>query len=501
MSGSFKTARRAAAQHGAMSHPAPLDAPRPGRMPADPPARPPGPPTPWWGLGCMRAMKADYLGFVTRVQRTHGDITHMKLVTEHAYDLADPDCIRQVLVDQHEQLVRWQRGPEVFAELVGQNVLVTEGATWQRQRRMLQPGFSPRRVAGYGRLMVAAARRALDAAVPPGARQAVVDMDALFTQLTMDVILRTLFGTAASAQASAEAAWAVKTANETGMREMFWPVTLPDWLPLPGKAAKRRAIAILHGLVRQHIAARHAVLAGAPATGSTADADTGSDLLAMLLAVRDEQGAGLAPQELMDQCLVIFTAGHDTTASALLWWSGLMAHHPDAAARARAEVDGLLAGRDPTADDLPQLPWLTATLKEALRLYPPVGALMTRRTRAPVQAGPYTLPAGALVRVSPWVVQRDARWYPAPETYRPERFLPVHLGGDAPPPRGAWLPFGTGPRVCIGQHFAMLEMTLVAAMLLQRHRLAPLPGDRLGAPEMQVTLRPAGGLRLQLARR
>ncbi|MEK8051693.1 cytochrome P450 [Ideonella sp. DXS22W] len=459
---------------------------------APPAARPPGPPTPWWGLGTMRAMRADYLGFVTRLQRQHGDVTFMQLVHEQAYDLFAPELIRQVLVDQHEQLQRWERGPEVFAELVGQNVLVTEGATWQRQRRMLQPGFTPRRVAGYGRLMVDAARHALDMAVMPGADRADVDMDALFTRLTMDVILRTLFGAAATARESADAAWAVKTANATAMREMFWPVTLPDWLPLPGKADKRRAIDILHSLVRRHIARRQA----APADPAPAD-----DLLAMLLAVRDDHGAGLDPQELMDQCLVTFTAGHDTTASALLWWSAMLAHHPEAAARAQAEVDALLAGRDPTADDLPQLAWLGATLKETLRLYPPLGALMTRRTRAPVQAGPWTIPAGALVRISPWVVQRDARWFPDPETFRPERFLPVDRGGDAPPPRGAWLPFGTGPRVCIGQHFALLEMTLVAAMLLQRYRLAPISGQPLGAPEMQVTLRPAGGLRLQLSRR
>lgn len=482
-----------------MSRPAHLQATDACQAPSGPrPDHPPGPPTPWWGLGCMRAMKADYPGFVTRLQRDHGDISFMQLVHERAYDLFDPALIRQVLVDQHEHLVRWERGPEVFAELVGQNVLVTEGATWQRQRRMLQPGFAPRRVAGYGRLMVDAARQALDAAVPADADSAVVDMDALFTRLTMDVILRTLFGAATDAQESADAAWAVKTANETAMREMFWPVTLPDWLPLPGKAAKRRAIRILHGLVQRHIARRLAARqAEAPAEAD----DPRDDLLAMLLAVRDEQGAGLAPQELMDQCLVMFTAGHDTTASALLWWSRMLAEHPQAAARARAEVDAVLAGRDPVADDLPQLPWLAATLKETLRLYPPLAALMTRRTLRPVQAGPYTLPAGALVRVAPWVVQRDARWFPQPLAFRPQRFLPVDQGGDEPPPRGAWLPFGTGPRVCIGQHFALLEMTLVAAMLLQRGTLATEPGREPGPPEMQVTLRPAGGLQLRLTRR
>lgn len=252
---------------------------------------------------------------------------------------------------------------EVFEEVFGQSVLVTEGATWQRQRRMLMPAFTPKRVAGYAQLMTDAARSALDAAVPPSQSGAQVAVDALWTDVAMDMILRTLFSTSAQADAR-EAAWATQTLSETAFREMFMPFTLPDWLPLPGKAAKRRAIRSLKGLVWGHIHARQVEVTapGAPDR---------SDLLHMLLALRDEQtGEALSAQEVFDQCIVSFQAGHETSATTLLWWTLLMAQHPEAAQRAQAEVDAVLQGGTPGPEHLALLPWLGATLKEALRLYP-----------------------------------------------------------------------------------------------------------------------------------
>jgi cytochrome P450 len=195
--------------------------------------------------------------------------------------------------------------------------------------------------------------------------------------------------------------------------------------------------------------------------------------------------------------MVTFQAGHETTSTALLWWSRLMAEHPAAAQRASDELRQVLAGREPTPDDLPALPWLGATLKEAMRLYPPVAAMMSRRTTQDIRLGGWHVPRGSVLRITPWLLQRDARWFSAPEAFRPERFMP-----DAPPPpRSAWLPFGVGPRVCIGQHFATLEMTLVAAMLLQRFALV-LPADAGPVvPVMNVTLRPRDPVALLLQRR
>jgi cytochrome P450 len=448
---------------------------------------PPGPPTPWWGLPTLRAMGADYLGFAARLQRDHGDLTVMKIVGERVYDVFTPELVREVVVDHADDLVRWERGIEVFAELFGQSVLVTEGATWQRQRRMLMPAFAPRRVADYAALMRDATAVGLDGAVGAGETQAIVDIDALFSRVAMDVILRTLFSSSASRDA-ADAVDAVRVLSETAMSEMFVPWTLPDWLPLPGKAAKRRSLRLLRGLVGGHIAARRAAGAAAPH----------ADLLSRLLALRDEEtGAALNDAEVFDQCMVTFQAGHETTATALTWWSRLLADHPDAAQRALAEVDTVLGGRAPGPDDIANLPWLGATLKEAMRLYPPVPALITRRVTREITIGGWVIPRRALLRLTLWFLQRDPRSFDDPDAFRPERFLP-----NAPaPPRGAYLPFGTGPRVCIGQHFATLEMTLIAAMLLQRYSLVVPAGEAACVPTVNVTLRSRDGIRLQLHRR
>lgn len=448
---------------------------------------PPGPAHRWWGLPLLRAMHADYLGFTAQLHRDHGDVSFMRIGIERGIDVFDPALVRQVLVDQADRLVRWERGMEIFEQVFGQSVLVTEGDTWQRQRRMLQPAFTPARVAGYAALMREAAEGALDAAVPAGAADAWVDMDALFSGLAMDVIMRTLFSSRAPADAL-DAAHAVQVLSANAMEEMFWPMSLPDWLPLPGKAAKRRALRQLRGLVGRHIQARAASPAESPR----------GDLLAMLLSLRDEEtGAPLSDAEVFDQCMVTFQAGHETTATALLWWSRLLAEHPGEAALVHQELDAVLGDRAPVPQDMAALPRLTATLKEAMRLFPPVAALMTRRATQDLQVGPWTIPKGTLVRLTPWVLQRDARVFDAPDTFRPERFMP----GAPPPARGAWMPFGTGPRVCIGQHFAMLEMTLLSAMLLQRYTLE-LPADAKPVrPVMHVTLRPEGGVRLRLRRR
>lgn len=439
----------------------------------------PAHPTRWWGLPDLVAMRRDYLGFIGAQQRL-GDLAAQRIVRERVVDVFDPELVRAVLVDHADAVIRWARGPEVFADLMGQSVLVTEGATWQRQRRMLMPAFTPKRVAGYATLMTDAAVEGLSH-VQPGE----VAMDPLYSHLTMDVISRTLFSTPIG-EDTAAASDAVQVLSETALAEMFWPVTLPDWLPLPGKAAKRRASRLLHGLLAGHIDARRA------------SGEHRNDLLGMLMALRDEAtGEALSAQEVYDQCMVSFQAGHETSATALLWWSWLLAAQPDVQARVRDEVDAVLAGRVPTPEDAAALPYLGATLKEAMRLYPPVAAVMTRRLTRDVTVAGVRLPARTLVRVTPWLLHRDPRWWPEAEAFRPERFLP---GAPDEIPRGAYIPFGLGPRVCLGQHFAVLEMTLIAALVLQRFTLSPVDSPA-PKPRMAVTLRPEGGLRLRLARR
>lgn len=483
MSEPFKTGARGGASMAAMSHPASSS------LAAQPPRpTPPGPPDRWWGLPLLREMRRDYLAFETRMHREHGDLCVMRLGAEQAWNLMSPELMREALVGQHAHLIRWERGIEVFAQVLGQSVLVSEGETWQRQRRMLMPAFTPRRVEGYASLMTQAAQRVLERQVPEGAQQAIVSMDGLWSEAAMDVILQVLFSHSSEGEAWRTAS-ASRTLSETGFREMFWPKALPDWLPLPGRRAKRQALHTLRALIQRHIDARRS--GEAPQEG-------GSDLLGMLLSLRDEDsGAALTPQEVFDQCMVSFQAGHDTTASGLLWWSWLMAAHPEIAQRATDEVDTVLGGATPTAADVARLPWLQATLKEALRLYPPAPALMSRRTTAPIEIGGWSIPRGAMLRLTPWTLHRDARLFPQPERFRPERFL-----DDAPPiPKGAWMPFGAGPRVCIGQHFAQLEMALLATLLLQRYRLQRPPQTPEPRPVLHVTLKSAQPIHLMLQRR
>ncbi|WP_238455778.1 cytochrome P450 [Azohydromonas lata] len=276
--------------------------------------------------------------------------------------------------------------------------------------------------------------------------------------------------------------------GKAAMFELVFSFAGLDWLPRPGRAARQRALGTMRKLVGGHIARRRA----------QADPAAGDDLLARLLALRDEAtGEALSEREVFDQCMVTFQAGHETTATALTWWSRMLAGHPEAAARARAEVDAVLGDRDPGPGDAAALPWLSATVKEAMRLYPPLPALITRHTVGEITVGGWRIAPGASLYLTPWVLHHDPRWWEAPDEFRPKRFLP----GAPDVPRGAYMPFGIGPRVCIGQHFAMLEMVIVAAMLLRRYDLELPEGTAEPVPVLNVTLRPRGGLRRRLHRR
>lgn len=447
---------------------------------------PPGPALRWWGLKDLRAQRLHHLRFLEDLHRGYGDICHTRVLNEQVVDLFDPKWVQEVMARQASAFQRWERITSIFARTQGpSSLLVSETPQAQRLRRILMPGFSPKRLQACSDLVVQSASRALDrwsSHDPQG-----IDIERAVTWLTMDVILRTLFSSEASDEAEL-AESAVRQLLEHGMRELFSPVRLPTWWPLPQLRAAQRAREALDGLVWRHLHARQKALAqGQPQR---------DDLLGMLMRARDEHsGEGLTDREIRDQCMAIFMAGHVTTASALTWWLWSMATHPTLARRARDEVDQVLGRWRPGYPDLARLPYLTRTLQETLRLYPPVPTLFLQRTLAPVQLGPWQLPKGTLVRISPWVLHRDPRWYPQSEVFDPERFAPE---AQAARPRGTYLPFGMGPRSCLGEHFAMAELTLVAAKVLQRFELAPAANAEPADPTMHITLRPRHPLRVSL---
>ena len=452
------------------------------------PLSPPGPASRFFGIPLLRQMRLDYLGQVQRMHAAHGDAVYARIGPERTYDFFRPEWVREILVDKAPSFIRWEHATDIFAEVHGQSVLTSEGDAWQRQRRMLQPGFGLKRMPGYAQLMIDAAQEALDA-IPPHKVQT-LDFEPLMTRLTMDVVLRTLFSSAVHASEARAAADAVQIIGRMGMEAMFWPFRLPDWLPHKWKG--RQAKYTLDKLVRHHIEQRRQELQAGQAPRN--------DLLGMLLSVRDDDGdkGALSDEEVRDQCMTIFLAGHETTAAALTWWGYAMAAHPAEALRAQQEVDQVLGQHTPEYSDVPALAYLGRSLKETLRLYPPTPSLFSRRAIEPVQIGPWQLPKGALVRITPWVMHHDARWHPDPERFDPERFSEARQAAQV---RGSYMPFGAGPRVCIGSMFATTEMALIAAMVLQRFSLAPAQIAQQPRPVLNVTLRPADGMPLQLLRR
>jgi cytochrome P450 len=307
------------------------------------------------------------------------------------------------------------------------------------------------------------------------------------TDLTLEIIAKTMFDAEISAEAS-DLGRAVAILSEIAIKEMDSPWTFPDWLPLPNKRRKRWAMRRLDQTVRRFIDERR-----------SSGLDKG-DLLSMLLLAVDEEGdgGGFTDEQARDQSMTLLIAGHDTTAAGLTWLFYCLARHPRIATLVHQELDAVLGGREPEANDLAQLCYTERVVKETLRLYPPAIAVFMRQALADMEIAGYTLPRNGLVQIYPYICQHDARWFPEPENFDPDRFLP-ELQRALPP--FAYFPFGGGPRVCIGYSFAMMEMVLVAATLLQRLKVELAPGQGEAQPLVSMSLRPKGDVRLRWTRR
>jgi cytochrome P450 len=426
-------------------------------------------------------MSRDLFGAYAAWRETYGDIVHLRIWPEHQVFVTDPERVRELLVDHHDKLIRWERAIEVFTQLHGHSTLTSEGAAWRTKRHALQPAFTPKAVQAFLPAMAAAA----DAAFAQWPRSDTAwPIESAFTSLGMDVIVRMMFSSGIAADAR-EAERAVHDSAVAGNAEMYWPKSWPDWMPWKGK--KRRALATLDRLIAGHVQARMAM----------PRADWPQDLLTRLLALHVEDPATWPMKAVRDECMTAFLAGHETTAATLTWWSWCMAANPSAQAAARAEVDAVLQGRLPTAADLPALDYLGRTLLETLRLYPAAPFLISRRSKEAITLGGWHLPARTIFAVPLKLMHHDARWFPEPDAFRPERFAP----GAPAIPRGAFMPFGTGPRVCLGQHLALVEATLLAAMFLQRYTVDVPAGMAPPRPVFNITLRPETPLTLRVAAR
>jgi len=444
---------------------------------------PPGPKNLFLGATLARRFRNDSLQFITNIGRTYGDIAYFRLGPIRAYFVNHPQLIREVLVTKHKSFRRpvWMTRP--LSKIDGQGLVLSDGELWQRQRRLMQPAFSPRRFEPHSRTTVEFTQRMLDR----WTSDSVIDVADEMTRLTLEIIAKVLFDVEVSEQ-TARLGEAVRIISETFVREAGNPFQPPDWLPLPGKLRKRWAIRTLHEMISNIIAERRA-----------AGEDRG-DLLSMLLSAVDEEGdgRGMSDQQARDEAITLFNAGHDSTAAALAWIWYLVAKHPTVEDRLVEEVDNVLAGRAPGFSDLPRLPYTEMVVKESLRLYPPTWALFPREVVSSVELGGYTVPKRAWVYVFPWVTQRDPRFFENPERFDPERFAPGRADKIS---QYAYFPFGGGPRICIANTFATMEMMLIVATILQRFRLRLAADQQPVEPEVLIAIRPKGGLPVSLHRR
>src|SRR4051812_11665539 len=372
----------------------------------------------------------DPLVFFTQLERQYGGVVQYRMAGERIFLVSEPPYIKDILVTHNRNFTK-SRGLERTKRILGNGLLTSEGAVHLRQRRLLQPAFHRDRIAGYGQTMVGYADRMRS----QWQEGATVDVAREMNRLTLSVVGKTLFDADVESQAAA-----VGEAL-TGVMESFWMMLLPfadllERLPVPRLRRARMARARLDAIIYRMIADRRA-----------SGRDHG-DLLSMLLTAQDEDDGGvMTDQQVRDEAMTIFLAGHETTANALTWTWYLLSGAPDVRAKLHEEIDRVLQGRLAAVGDLGSLSYTERIVTESMRLYPPAW-LIGRRAIADYPIGPYVAPARSILVMSPFIVQRDARYYREPDRFDPDRWTPEF---KASLPKFAYFPFGGGPRQCIGE--------------------------------------------------
>jgi cytochrome P450 len=440
--------------------------------------RPPGPRDPTGIWNALR-LSAGTLEMLRELTDRYGDIVYLKLLGSDYYVLNHPDDIEDAIAHQAQAMAR-DEYTETLERTLGHGLLTSDGDLWRRQRKLMAQAFTPKRIRDYGETMVAVTERGLRL---QGGQ--VINLHAEMGRITMEIVAAVLFGAAITAEQVALVAATMETLNEFYANSPEAVLMLPRWVPTPLNRRVNAAVEQLDSVVYSIIGQRRR-------GGETRD-----DLLDTLLAAQDDGGTGMSDRQLRDEVTTLFLAGHETTSLALAHTIYLLAKHPEIERRLVSELDEVLAGRLPTVEDAKALRYTKQVLDESMRLYPPAWTT-GREVAREVEIAGYRIPAGAQLLMSQWLVHRDARFFPDPEAFDPDRWLPERAKLL---PRYAYFPFGGGPRVCIGNHFAMLEATLVLAVLMQRHHFELLPGQTLAfAPS--VTLRQKGpGLRVRVHRR
>jgi cytochrome P450 len=432
-------------------------------------------------LGVMPEFNRDPLAFLERLARDYGDVVRTRFFYVPAYFLYHPDHIEYVLATNNRNFIKPLsfRTP-FFNRLVGNGLLTSEGDFWRRQRRLAQPAFHRERINAYARIMVKDTEELLATWRDGEIRDIHRDM----MRLTMEVVTHTLFNANVSDDAD-------KVARALGVLvEPFGSQATVKWIldnrfPTPMNRRFNKVAAQLDEVVYRIIGQRR-----------TASNQDQGDLLSMLLQVQDEDGSQMTDKQLRDEVITLFLAGQETTALTLTWAWYLLAQHPEDEKRLWQELADVLGERTPEAADVPQLRFTEMIAKESMRLYPPA-YVVGREAVGDCEIGGFYVPARTQLFMPTWVVHRDPRFFDEPDKFKPERWTPEFINDL---PKYAYFPFGGGPRVCIGNSFAMMEIVLLLATIAQKFRLE-LVTKRPVELQPAMSLRPRNGIRMKIERR
>ena len=429
-------------------------------------------------MGVMREFNRDTLGFVTRCHRDYGDVVRSRFLWITAYFLYHPADIESLLSTNAKSFrkARSLRSP-FFYRLVGNGLVTSEGEFWRRQRRLAQPAFHRQRISSYGDIMVEYANRAIAHWRDGEQRDVAKDM----TRLTLEIVVKTLFNSDVSNDVDHVGAMLSQIVKPfASQATLKW--IADNRLPTPDHYRYFNAVREIDRVIYRIIAERRA-----------SGFDEG-DLLSMLLQAQDEDGSQMSDAQLRDEVMTLFLAGHETTALALSWSWYLLGQHRGAEEKFHAELAEVLGGRTPEVSDLPNLKFTEMIAKEAMRLYPPAYAV-GREAIEETEIGGYRVPRGTQLFAFQWATHRDSRFFERPDEFVPERWAD---GTTQALPKYAYFPFGGGPRQCIGNYFAMMEIVLLLATIGQRFRFSV---------EQQVevlpvlSLRPKNGIKVKLFER
>jgi cytochrome P450 len=443
--------------------------------------RPPGPRgTPL--LGVLPALKRDPLAVFAKGARSFGDVAYLRIGSQHGYLATNPDDIRHVLQDNARN---YHKSPlyDKLRTTLGNGLVTSEDAYWLRQRRLAQPAFHRQRIETLAAVMTATAQETADRWERFADQRQAVDVVEEMMRLTQTIVLRTLLGSDLGAMASElDSAWALVNAH---IGESFWSLGLMDRWPTPKNRRFRHALDVLDRVVFHMIDEKRR------------DGREMNDLLSMLMFARDEDtGQSMSDSQLRDELMTFLLAGHETTSLALAWTWYLLSEHPHVEARLETELHTTLSGRAAAYNDLGSLAYTRMVIEEAFRLYPPAWGL-SRQAIGPDQIGGYDLPGGWLVFIIPFVMHRLPAYWDEPEKFSPERFTPARSAARA---KFVYLPFGAGPRQCIGNQFAMVEAQLVLGTLASRYRLRRVTRHPV-EPWPLITLRPRWGIQMTIEHR